>query len=310
VDGERDRGDRSVCHLLGYDPQPHGAGFERVAPGELLDVGDDHAQRQLASGGKSAIEGRQDPRRQAADQRPHLHADHRRAELGQRPGQLAHVGERLTQIAVGLQMTVRPLPSVDREDVRSGRHGNRAHLLQAVLRQPSQLAVLLGCPWIDRDAFTREVMGHFGGELPVDRSRLVEELEEAGEDVVVAHSLHSPNSTGNVSPSSPLRAVPTTGSPARSARRSAINSWMDETGSPSMATITSPSRPPPSSYAEPVMIDVTDTPRGIWASSSSSVAVVPWMPSMACRTLPSAIRSSATLTARSTGTANPKPSAP
>src|SRR5690606_36384561 len=168
----------------------------------------------------------------------------RRAELVLRAGLLGHVGERLAQVAVGLQMTVGPFAGVDGDDVGGGGDRNRADLLQPVLGQACQLPVLLRSPRVDGHPLAGEVVGDLGGEFPVHRSGLVEQLEQPREDVVVAHSRHSPNSTGNVSSSSCLNAVTTTTSPARFIRRSAINSWIDDTSSPSTATMTSPRRPP------------------------------------------------------------------
>ena len=104
-------------------------------------------------------------------------------------GALGHGGgKRLDEVGIRLEVLVGPAPAIEGQHIEGGRNPERGGLLDAILGEAGQLAVLLGSPWFDRLALASKMPGHFGGELPVDRPRLIEQFEQFREQVVTHES--------------------------------------------------------------------------------------------------------------------------
>ena len=132
--------------------------------------------------GEAGVEGCDHPGRQRTDERSHLEPDDCRSQLGhQRRSRSIGAnrgGERLDQRAIGLEVALRPPPGIQGEHIWGGDDTERGDLLDSVLREPGKLPELLGGPRLDRLGLAGQMAGDLGGQLPVDRAGLIEEIEQ------------------------------------------------------------------------------------------------------------------------------------
>jgi hypothetical protein len=155
---------------------------------QRLDVAYDETHRTKSILRQPGVERRDYPCGEKADEGPGLEADDCRAHLSEERRHWRVTSNRLTkwlyERSVRFEILLRPGTRVNGEHIGGWNDPKRCNLLHSVLGQTRQFPELLCCPGLYRLTLTRQMSGYLGGQLPIDRARLVEELKQLREEVV------------------------------------------------------------------------------------------------------------------------------